>query len=387
MPTPSTPRARIQTLRDRYVARRGPERAWEHLGPELGYADGKSLKRALERYCPIYGIELPPRVYEHLNVDERRAAEIWGKETTADEASVIQTALTSVVAPAELPIELPSAEELRERRRKQFERKQIVEEAKKLIPVRVRLDGPIGILHFGDPHLDDDGTNIALVERHVEIVNKTKGMLGANVGDTTNNWVGRLARLYGQQSTSAAEAWVLAEWFVSSVAWLYMLAGNHDLWSGAGDPIKWMQKCVATGYQATEARMELCFPNGRKVRVNARHDFSGYSMWNPAHGAMKAAWLGFRDHINTCGHKHISGYGLVKDPDTGVLCHCIQIGSYKLFDRYAKEKGLREQHISPCAVTIIDPDANETGLVSVFHDPAEGAEFLNYKRARKSHRK
>jgi hypothetical protein len=35
------------------------------------------------------------------------------------------------------------------------------------------------------------------------------------VGDTTNNWTGRLARLYADQSTSAAQAWRIAEWLVN----------------------------------------------------------------------------------------------------------------------------------------------------------------------------
>jgi len=78
-------------------------------------------------------------------------------------------------------------------------------------------------------------------------------------------------------------------------------------------------------------------------------------MWNTAHGPAKAVQMGWRDHILTCGHKHISGYQVLKDPATGLVSHAIRVGSYKIHDRYAAEQGLPNQNIFPAAVTIIDP--------------------------------
>lgn len=282
----------------------------------------------------------------------------------------------------DLPDENVPVEDLVERRKSQFQQKRVYEEAHKLIPIQVKINGPIGILHFGDPHVDDDGTDIDALERHTDLINKTPGMFGANVGDTTNNWCGRLARLYGEQSTSAKEAWQLAEWFVNRVRWLYAIGGNHDLWSGSGDPMQWIMKQQNGLYKSSEIRLGLNFPNGRQVRINARHDFSGNSMYNPAHGAMKAILFGERDHISICGHKHVSGYGVLKDPNTGTICHAIQVASYKVFDRYAKEKGFRDQHISPCAVTVINPEGTEAGLVQLFWEPEEAAEYLTWLRRR-----
>ncbi len=276
-------------------------------------------------------------------------------------------------------------QELLAERKLKFARKRDYEENRKLIPVDIKLDGPIGILHFGDPHVDDDGTDVEALERHTDLVRETEGLFAANVGDTTNNWVGRLARLYGEQSTSAAEAWALAEWFMGRCQWLYVIAGNHDLWSGAGDPIQWMARKVDSLRQPSEARLNLRFPNGREVRVNARHDFAGTSQWNPAHGPMKAAQMGTHDHIMVCGHKHKSGYGVIKDPANGVISHAIQVASFKVYDRYAMERGFRDQHISPACLTVIDPDAaDEVGLVQVFWDAELGAEFLRWLRAKRA---
>ncbi len=280
----------------------------------------------------------------------------------------------------ELPPKHESVESLIEARKRQFAQLQRGKEARKLVPIKVNLRGAVGIFHFGDPHLDDHGTDLGLIESHVQLINCTEGLFGANIGDTTNNWMGRLAKLYAEQSTSAAQAWQLAEWFIQSVDWLYFLDGNHGAWSGAGDPVKWILGSHAA-HESSGVRLNLQFPNGREVRVHARHNFPGHSMWNTTHGPSKAAQMGWRDHILIAGHLHTSGYQILKDPMTGLLSHAIRVGSYKTYDRYAEELGLPDQCISPAVVTVIDPNAtNETGLVTVFHDVLEGAEFLTWKR-------
>lgn len=283
-----------------------------------------------------------------------------------------------------IPKEGLDVDELVELRIRQFGVKKAYEEATKLIDVRVRNTGTIGILHFGDPHLDDDGTDLAVLRAHSDLT-KQEGVWGANVGDTTNNWVGRLARLYANQSTSAEQAWQLAEWFIKRTRWLYMVGGNHDAWSGSADPLKWIARQSDTLYKPSECRINLCFPNDRRVIVNARHDFAGHSQWNPAHGQMKAAQMGYRDHIMISGHKHTSGYGIIKDGSTGRVCHAIQVASYKIYDTYAKERGFRDQTVSPACMTVIDPDLpeNHPDMVKVYWDPLEGADVVAWKRSRK----
>ena len=281
--------------------------------------------------------------------------------------------------------DLPIGELLADRRRR-FELRQAHEEARKLIPVVVRESRPIGLHIFGDPHLDDDGCNLPLLEKHAALINRTDGLYAINAGDTTNNWTGRLARLYAQQSTSAHEAWRLAEWFVGELRdkWLFIIGGNHDLWSGAGDPLKWITGQAGALYAPSAVRVGLTFPGGRVVKVNARHDFIGNSQWNPAHGPMKAAQLGYRDHLSVAGHLHTSAYGIVKDPDSGINMHCVRVASYKVHDTYAVEKGLRDQHLSPCALVTIDPTLPPThpDLLHVWWAPEEGADYLKWMRRR-----
>ncbi len=268
-----------------------------------------------------------------------------------------------------LPDEVADLDDILDRRRREFRRRDDSERARSLISCRVKIDGPIGILHLGDPHIDDPGTSIELLEAHVKLVSETSGLFGATVGDLANHWVGRLARLHAHQSTTEAETWRLVEWFVGSINWLYIIGGNHDLWVGDGDPVQWMVKNQSGIYEAHGARIGLKFPNKKEVRINVRHDWSGHSQWN---------------HVIISGHRHISGYQIVKQPNSGLVSHAIRVASYKIHDNYAKQLGLRNMNLSPAVLTVVQPDREDSdpGLVNVFHDIDTGVDFLKFLRKR-----
>jgi hypothetical protein len=307
-----------------------------------------------------------------------------GAASPAPSPAPVQPSPTPAFEVAPLPDSLPSADELLERREREFDRRDAHERAAKLVRVKVNLPGPIGIVHFGDPHVDDPGCDIRQLRRHVEIVKATEGMFGANIGDASNNWVGRLAQLHGNQSTTAREAWVLVEWMVRAVRWLYLIGGNHDMWSGDRDPIPFMAKQAGVLYKPHGVRLALGFPNGREVRINARHDFKGHSMWNPTHGPMKAAQMGPRDHVVIAGHTHTSGIGAIKDPATGTISHCLRVGAYKVHDDYAQAGGFPDGNFGPAVCTIIDPDAtDERALVKVDWDIPGAADYLTFLRKRR----
>lgn len=286
----------------------------------------------------------------------------------------------------EIPSELQPVSDLIKERIKKFKHRQAHEEARRLVRIKVPIDGPIALSHFGDPHIDDDGTDIERLVNDVGVIKRTEGMYACNCGDTNNNWIGRLARLWEHQSTSGPEAWQLVEWFIKEVDWLVIIGGNHGAWSGTGDPLNWIVSHCKTLFDNHGARIALEFPNGREVRLNARHDFSGHSMWNPAHGPMKAAKMGWRDHILTCGHTHVSGVGMDKDPSSGLISHMFRIASYKTYDRYGHEKGLPDQNIFSNVVTIIDPSLpdNDPRLIRAhFNDVEYAADHLTWLRNRK----
>tara|TARA_R110000744_G_scaffold373569_1_gene485821 strand:- start:1603 stop:2673 length:1071 start_codon:yes stop_codon:yes gene_type:complete len=269
---------------------------------------------------------------------------------------------------------------------KKFKVKTQSQEYYNLTQVNIKTHGVIGICHFGDPHVDDDGTNLSELFGICDVIKNTEGMFAGNLGDIQNNWVGRLQALYGQQSTTAKESWKLSEYFLNKLPWLYLVGGNHDVWSGDGDPIEFiMRKNTRTTYANHGVRLNLNFPNKTSVRVNARHTFKGNSMWNSAHGVSKAIQMGWRDHIVTAGHTHVSGYQVLKDPASGLISHALQVASFKRMDEYANRLGLDDKNIFNCPVTIIDPkyaDDDNRKITTIFN-PFEASEYLKWKRSQK----
>ena len=281
-----------------------------------------------------------------------------------------------------LPEEGLSVEALLDQRCKAFTMKNKAAEAAYERTVRVPLTGPIGILHLGDPHLDDDGCDLPLLRRHVELVQKTEGLYGATVGDMLNNWVGRLGRLYAHQGTTAKQGWQLTEWLVQSMDWLYLVRGNHDAWSGDGDPLDWITRGHVPVDAAYDARIRLVWPNGEDARIWARHDFPGRSQWAKSHGQAKAAVLGgYPADLLISGHRHCWESRMAERAE-GSVYQAVQVGSYKRHDSYSAQLGFPDTKHGAAVLTIIDPSNKGPGRVRVEWDIEAGVEYLNWLRAR-----
>src|SRR5689334_8453996 len=111
------------------------------------------------------------------------------------------------------PMDL-SAGELIPLMRKRFELRAAHAQAKRWREFKVPTDGPYALMLFGDPHVDDDGCNWGLLENHCDLARETEHLYAISVGDASNNWVGRLTRLYANQETSVATARQLIKWLL-----------------------------------------------------------------------------------------------------------------------------------------------------------------------------
>jgi len=279
-----------------------------------------------------------------------------------------------------LPSEETPVDELIDRMVSTFERKRKAREARRWIPVKVETDKPIGLAFLGDPHIDDPGCDWPTLKRHLDIINKTSGMRSINIGDTTNNWVGRLARLYADQETTQSQAWQLTEWFIREANFMLIINGNHDMWSGASDPIQWMKGCHQLQEDWT-ARVELQFKNGKTMRFIASHDFPGHSQWNPLHANMKMAKFLSSAHLYIAGHRHNWALSHIELPESSTCPWLARARGYKFFDHYALTKGYEEQQHGHSIGVIIDPnETNESKFVQCFADLEEAADYLTFKR-------
>jgi hypothetical protein len=89
--------------------------------------------------------------------------------------------------------------------------------------------------------------------------------------------------------------------------------------------------------------------------------------------------------VLTCGHTHVSGYQVLKDPASGLISHALQVASFKIMDKYADKLGLDDKNIFNAPVTIIDPkyEDDDNRLITTIFNPYEASDYLKWKRNKK----
>jgi transposase-like protein len=284
---------------------------------------------------------------------------------------------------------LPSSEEpladLIRRRRETASRVIEADDARKLIPIKLTMPGPIGLFCMGDPHLDNDGCDFPRLEADLMSIAGEPRVLALSIGDVTDNWTGRLERLYAASSVKAADGWRLAEWLFSypGINWLGSVAGNHDKWSGHRDPLKWITKARVALHEDDVLRLALNHPNGQSTRIHARHDFKGSSIYSDMHGLKRESLMGWRDHLLVAGHRHLGEDGAFINPD-GFVTQLLRLCGYKRADSYAVAGQFKAKPMHPSALVIINPDRAEAerGRVWVAPSVEEGVDWLNFQSRR-----
>jgi hypothetical protein len=279
---------------------------------------------------------------------------------------------------AVLPDADPSVEELVSRLKADYSRLKAHHDALNWHEKKLATNQPIGIGFIGDPHVDNPGTDWNLLDAHLDIFEKTPGLYGLNLGDTTDNWVGNLARLYAHSRVSKKDAIRLAEYVIKRVKWLGIIMGNHDLWSGADNPLEWIAAKAHAATHEWEARIKLTFPSGWERKIWARHDFPGHSQYNGNHGLRKKQlWTGAA-HVYAAGHRHEWGITHNEDGEKGQSL-LIRARGYKTIDSYATVHGYEGQQAGSTVCVVLDP---EKQTMNAFADLKEGAEFLTWKRSK-----
>lgn len=308
----------------------------------------------------------------------------------ARETGIARSTVNSMLAKQPPTIEYPRfvidgdeqepIEDILARKARHFERKAKAHSDRKWFQIKVKEQKPYGVIMFGDPHLDDDGCNIPLLQSHLEIARKS-GVYGLNIGDTTNNWVGRLMRLYANQEASEATAKRLAEWFMfdAGVTWLCWILGNHDDWNGGAD----FHKRLGGSHIPIidwRAEFELVHPVGSARRIDASHGRKGNSIWNNLHATLRAAKLGELADLYVTGHTHNFGLEDIEIAERGHSCWLVQLRGYKFMDHYALTGNLAEHQRGAAVFAIIDPAEDARTRVQCFEDVEVGYRFLEMLR-------
>jgi hypothetical protein len=341
------------------------------------------MSKVYNRECLIAAVE----AYYKAGENKQKAADALGIPRGTLQHRLKAAAREDIIAPElkapELPPEDIDVPDIISHMCDRFEKRKKHADAKKWMTFKLATNKPIGITWFGDPHVDDDGCNWPLLKRDCSLVASTEGMYGANIGDTTNNWVGRLAALYGDQETSQKTGFRLAEWLFkdSGVEWLIMLMGNHDSWQEQlylKEVAKYI--CPLVDWRA---QFKLQFAGGREVLIDAAHDHKGHSQWNTLHAQGKASKMGGSAHLYIAGHRHTWALAQEECGETGRVYWLARARGYKFIDHYALVNGFPEQQHGSSIVTVIDPTASELNMIKCFSDVKEGCDYLNYLRNRK----
>ena len=245
--------------------------------------------------------------------------------------------------------------------------------------IKITLDepGPYGVLFFGDPHADDDGFDFPKFSYDLRLVKETPHLFAANMGDLTNNWIGRLGHLWGVQHVTTDEAIGIADWIINEIPWLFVILGNHDKWSHDAEIL-----CKKAGVtHVSHGAVFNVYCGDDRTRIDARHTHKGNSMYNPSHAQLKKNFRGSDCDVIIGAHIHSSAYTMVKNGVTGKIGHCVRVGTYKRYDEFPDMLGLEDECISPSVMAVIDPRRQDTGKVTMFHDSGQGAEYLTFLRS------
>jgi transposase-like protein len=280
------------------------------------------------------------------------------------------------------PPKIPTAHEpidaMIERRAEAFERKRAASKAKEWMLFRVDEVAPFCLVFVGDPHADDDGCDLPTLKRHLELIEATPGMWAVGMGDWTNNWIGRLSRLYAEQGTTASDAWRFAEWMLGKPIWMLLLRGNHDMWSGAGDPLRWITREGLAPLVDWQAQFRVACGDA-EWKINAAHDFPGHSMWNRLHSPMRRAKMtGHNADLFIAAHRHTFALGEEQDEHSGRVSWLARAKGYKAIDTYANNLGYGDQQDRGQSIAAVCNPS--TGRMQCFSDLDEAAAYLAWLR-------
>jgi hypothetical protein len=245
---------------------------------------------------------------------------------------------------------------------------------------------PFRLKVFGDPHLDADGCNFELFERHWLEMDAAEGVYGICVGDWFDNWLRALGHLWKDTTVAPSDAWLCLEHLMEQRgdALIAACSGNHDDWShGPADPVDLLMKKYGVLYRKGAIRVALGFDGLPPMFLAIRHKWKGHSMYSAAHGILRSGIFGWRDHIMVGGHIHQDEPRLLSFPD-GFRAHVCQVSAFKEFDDFADTHGFMGPKISPVWDLVVQPGKADTDpdKVKVFWDSEDAAGYLAYLRGR-----
>lgn len=290
---------------------------------------------------------------------------------------------TPIALPPKIPSKVLPIDDLLGHRDQVYRLKAAHADASDWFNIQVKDSEPIGVVWMTDPHLDDDGCDWPQLRHDVELMARTPNVFAISGGDLSNNWIGRLARLWGHQSTDEATARRLVEWFLTEagIRWLAVCHGNHDAWGDGAEIIKRMMAHTTIPVVNWRCRFSMTFTNGREVKISAAHNWKGHSWFHALHGPLKQALIGGNNEdVILAGHTHQFGVMRI-ERENGTIVNIGRARGYKRMDTYALVNGFAEGKHGCAIMIVIDPSRPKGHDVTIHSSIDEGVMILNALRA------
>jgi hypothetical protein len=251
-----------------------------------------------------------------------------------------------------------------------------------------RPQGPYVVAHFTDPHVDDNGTPLKLIESDIKASHEMNATM-CHGGDLLNNWplAGKLAKQWAKQECTLPAAILRAQHYINLMQPDVWVDGNHEEMNGGpylerlfGEWLDAVNPKVIRDYWT--ARFIVKPKDGREVRFTLSHKFQkGRSWFHPHHGVIREAMEGEESDVYMEGHLHISGiiYHTMPERQRNVIG--VASAGYKMLDSYAagiSRGGVIPKFKGRCHWIVCDDQAGDNEWPGKVFDSARQAEaYLN----------
>jgi hypothetical protein len=243
--------------------------------------------------------------------------------------------------------------------------------------------GPFMLGVFGDPHIDNSGTDLEALEDDLARLDKADRIFGCCVGDLFDNWPRALGHLYAE-SGNPEPAWIWFEYMMGNFPWWFTVMGNHDLFSG-GTANFLVEFFRGKGMLLRRSGGRFIIGSGpRPITVSMRHIWPGGSMYSEAHSLKRAVTFGYTDDdVVVGGHIH---KGEIRDhvrPSDRKRSKLVQVSSYKRLDNFANDRGFMSAETPPTVWLVCDDREpyDSPSRVQDFYDFDAARAMLEHRRS------
>jgi len=247
--------------------------------------------------------------------------------------------------------------------------------------IKINTNKWIGIAMIGDLHIGNMATDYKTMLEHRDLIANTDDLYVVLNGDYCDNYIpsSHAAGMFEALFPPAVQKY-LAKDYIETIKnkVLALVCGCHDLWSMKASDFD------ITEYLAKHGEAVYLGPGGtlyltvgkQKYKIMMRHKYRFNSGDNPTSTVKKMFEKMGGFDIGVVSHHHTASMEeCVKEGLDGALKRIfLRAGTYKLHDRFGKQLGMVEGHIS-VPVVLLNPATRD---IRGFQNIYEGVEYLAY---------